>query len=219
MGKWTCNNCIAIAKYHCLVQLEDVQTTYLPELEKIVKDFFPNVMGYCFWNPMIRGEAYQISRSSDENMHTASIASMVHVDTDVGAFDLDTLLDIVDKNKVHAFTSETAQSFREMAREAILNRHRRFIIINFRRNINDHPVSSAPLAILSTRYEDVLAFPDARPSDESKWYIFDSATRDEVIVFYQIETYCKYQICSIVPFRTMMGGVMGRRDDPLISEH
>lgn len=136
---------------------------------------------------MIRGEAYQISRSSDENMHTASIASMVHVDTDVGAFDLDTLLDIVDKNKVHAFTSETAQSFREMAREAILNRHRRFIIINFRRNINDHPVSSAPLAILSTRYEDVLAFPDASPSDESKWYIFDSATRDEVIVFYQYD--------------------------------
>ena len=73
--------------------------------------------------------------------------------------------------------------------DAIIHGRQRFAVVNFWRNIGDAPVTSAPLAILSTRYDkQQLAFPNARPDMErSKWYVFPNATRDEVIVFYQYD--------------------------------
>ncbi|KAL3801368.1 hypothetical protein HJC23_006978 [Cyclotella cryptica] len=172
--------------------VDDIQISYLPLLGKIVSGIFPAVMGCCFWNPMIRGEHYEISRDrTEKKTPTANIASMVHIDTDVGAFDIRDFLEIVDKNKVQSTALQTSShSFREMAQDAILNKTKRFVILNFWRNIGLEPVSTAPLAILSTRYDNHskwLAFPDASPNDKSQWYIFPNVTRDDVIVFYQYD--------------------------------
>ena len=165
----------------------DIRCSYIANLEKMLQSLYPNMMGCCFWNPMLRGESYSISRPDSNETPTANIASMVHIDTDIGAFDLSDLLDIVDKNSVYQSTyTLEASSFRQSA-EDMIQRKKRFVIINFWRNIGPEPVSSAPLAIFSARYDNNLAFPYARPSHESKWYIFPNTTNDEVILFYQYD--------------------------------
>jgi len=79
-------------------KIEAIERYYIPQLEKIIHDTFHNVTGYCFWNPMMRGESYSISRSEKSETSTANVASMVHIDTDVGAFNLKQFLDIVENN-------------------------------------------------------------------------------------------------------------------------
>lgn len=166
-------------------RVQDIQRHYIPVLEKIIQNLFPDssYMGCCFWNPMLRGETYTISRPRGNQTPTSNIAPMVHIDTDVGAFDLKDFLDIVDKNSVY----QSDESFTRLATEAI-ERNKRFVILNFWRNIGDEPVSSSPLALYSTRYGNTtLAFPDVIPLEDSKWYSFPNATKDEVIVFYQYD--------------------------------
>lgn len=173
-------------------KIEAIERYYIPQLEKIIHDTFHNVTGYCFWNPMMRGESYSISRSEKSETSTANVASMVHIDTDVGAFNLKQFLDVVENNALNQsatlVSTDSAKSiFRQMADDTI-GTSKRFAILNFWRNIGPEPVISAPLAIYSTRYDKShLAFPDVGPSDESKWYIFPNATPDEVIVFYQYD--------------------------------
>ena len=195
-------------------RVEDVGRCYLPVLERIIRGvLFPSneLAGCFFWNPMVRGEDYEISRDDDDDggvdgggrrTPTANIASMVHIDTDVGAFDVKEFLNIVKKNMVrHSTTTSEAVdaiNFEEVA-HAIVEGKRRFAVLNFWRNIRDEPATSAPLAILSTRYDRrskpitqragrPVAFPDARPDmDESRWYVFPNATKDEIVVFYQYD--------------------------------
>ena len=168
-------------------KLEDVERCYIPYLKQIIHSLFNNVKGYCFWNPMMRGESYSISRPEGEATPTANVAPMVHIDTDIGAFDVADFLDIVDKNAVYQYTVEDSYSFRQTAQNDIMS-NKRFVILNFWRNIGAQPVSSSPLAILSTRYNNPnKAFPDVSPSDDSKWYVFSDVTRDEVVVFYQYD--------------------------------
>ena len=128
---------------------------------------------------------------------------MVHIGTDVGAYaNIVDFLDIVDKNKVvHSLSStNTTNNIRhytaEDAADAIYHGRNRFVVVNFWRNIEDEPVASAPLALLSTRYDDDggsaghcrSRFPNARPNmEESGWYVFPNVTRDEVIAFYQYD--------------------------------
>lgn len=178
--------------------VNDIQHSYLPQLEKILHQLFPTnlIIESCFWNPMLRGEDIQISRanendSADHNTPTANIASLVHIDTDVGAYEIDELLAIIEKNKVSSQStsaSRTNVSWEEVS-NAITKEKKRFAIINFWRNIGDEPVSSAPLAILSTQYDkDDDVFPNVQPNmKKSKWYVFPNATKDEVIVFYQYD--------------------------------
>ena len=181
-------------------EAEDIQQSYLQELERIVHKLFPtNLINYCFWNPMLRGETLNISRQESSSVRksipTANVASLVHIDTDVGAYEsIHELLDIVEKNKVSTMSSQNNLSVKEVANEITHNK-KRFAIINFWRNIGDTPVSSSPLAIMSTRYNNTNqqhhqpnAFPNAKPNmEESKWYVFPNATKDEVIVFYQYD--------------------------------
>jgi hypothetical protein len=57
-------------------------------------------MGYCFWNPMMRGETYEMScHGEQKKTPTANTASMVHIETDVGAFDIHDFLQIIEKNR------------------------------------------------------------------------------------------------------------------------
>lgn len=187
-------------------QLEHIQMHYIPELEKIIHDLFSpsQILNHYFWNPMVRGEEYQISREKTRsNTPTASIARLVHIDTDIGAFDMSDLLDIIEKNKIlnsptfprPGIQKHSVETMAEVI-DYILHKKKRFVILNFWRNISDSPVSTAPLAILSTKYDNhdtlpktlVPCFPNVSPNmKDSKWYIFPNATKDEVIVFYQYD--------------------------------
>jgi hypothetical protein len=188
--------------------LEDIKKSYLPELDKIIYSLFPSekILMHCFWNPMIRGESFKISRRGDDDedggddnkIPTANIAPMSHIDTDVGAYEsIHDLLNIISKNKVERSSLEITtteyydnnnMNMKDIA-DAIIDGKKRFVILNFWRNMGTTPVVRAPLSILSTRYyNNNTAFPDANPDmDESKWYIFPNTTRDEVIAFYQYD--------------------------------
>ena len=65
---------------------------------------------------------------------TASIASLLHIDTDVGAYEsIQEFLDIVDENKVHAppsFNAKNQTKIKEMAYQ-IIHQRKSFAIINF----------------------------------------------------------------------------------------
>jgi hypothetical protein len=193
--------------------LEDIKKSYLPELDKIIYSLFPSekILMHCFWNPMIRGESYEISQRKDEDggngddkIPTANIAPMSHIDTDVGAYkSIHDLLNIISKNKVERSLSSlettTTTEYYDLnnmnmkdTADAIIDGKKRFIILNFWRNIGTTPVVRSPLSILSTRYynNNAAAFPDANPDmDESKWYIFPNTTQDEVIAFYQYDRF------------------------------
>jgi len=177
-------------------ELEGVQDCYVPELEKILRDTIcpgTKLLAYCFWNPMVRGDTYEISRDGSQNMMstpTANIASQVHIDTDVGAYNnIDDFLGIVEKNQVVSSKADNhhhRSSFNEIS-DAIIG-GKRFAVVNFWRNVGDSPALSSPLAILLTRYDEHVAFPDAQPNmEKSKWYSFPAAASDEVIVFYQYD--------------------------------
>ena len=174
--------------------MNDIQTSYLPKLESILHNLFPTISSYCFWNPMQRGTELEISRATEngsDEIPTANIASLVHIDTDVGAYEsVRDVLDIVDKNKVESPTQSSSNMFiKEDVANDIIQNNRRFAIINFWRNIDEEPISNSPLAILSTRYDhDTKAFPNVSPNmNKSKWYTFPHATNNEVIVFYQYD--------------------------------
>ena len=100
---------------------DSIQQNYLPELEKIIDTLFPEkIIHLSFWNPMMRGETLEISRQQHNNLYipTANIASLVHIDTDVGAFKIQDVLAIIDKNRVR-HDSSTSSTFEDVADEIV----------------------------------------------------------------------------------------------------
>jgi hypothetical protein len=175
-------------------KVKDIQESYVPELEQILSSLVPSkVLMSCFWNPMVRGESHDISRDQDRTRTpTSNIAAMAHIDTDVGAYEsINDLLRIIEKNEVHIPNNEKINEHRRKPFvDAIIRDKKRFAILNFWRNIEDTPIGRAPLAILSTRYDnsEPTSFPDDSPDmNESNWFIFPNATNEEVIVFYQYD--------------------------------
>jgi len=213
---------------------KQIEDAYIQELETILPTLFSSKIDLCcFWNPMLRGENHVLSppRQQSENdidaqdefddidhdgvhsISTANVASAVHIDTDVGAYDsLEDFLAIVEANEVKRQNDQDAKSFdRKLYRHEILEDRKRFAVVNFWRSTNRvAPVVSSPLAILSTRYADTndcadaktnstkdewennvfgfSAFPNSRPDlEQSKWYSFPNMTGDEVLVFYQYD--------------------------------
>lgn len=163
---------------------EHIRDFHLMELEQILTDLFPTKMAHCFWNPMQRGEDQEISERKSGVTPTASVASMVHIDTDVGAYEsIDDFLTLIEKNRIQgtAFDKEAVSS--------AISQRKRFAVINFWRNTKDVPVVSAPLGILSTRYSTThSAFPECAPDlEESRWFAFSNVTSKEVIAFYQYD--------------------------------
>lgn len=170
-----------------------ISDVYLPLLESIVREFFPNIVMSCFWNPMVRGSEYEISSREGNETPTANVASLVHIDTDVGAYSLDEFISLIEKNEIQC---KNLPSFnKDQFTEAIKVGKKRFAILNFWRNISNEPVKSYPLGILSTKYQcsenddvPVPSFPEASPDmGDSDWYYFSNATKDEVIIFYQYD--------------------------------
>jgi hypothetical protein len=214
---------------------KQIEDAYIQELESLLPTLFSSKIGLCcFWNPMLRGENHVLlpPRQQSENdidaqdecdnidhdcvhsISTANVASMVHIDTDVGAYDsLEDFLAIVEANEVKRQNDrQDAKSFdSKVYRHEILENRKRFAVVNFWRSTNRvAPVVSSPLAILSTRYADrnnsagakinstkdewgnnlfeFSAFPNSRPDlERSKWYSFPNMTGDEVLVFYQYD--------------------------------
>jgi len=149
---------------------------------------------------MIRGEGYEISRPLDDGINngsvisipTASIASMVHIDTDVGAYEnIDDFISIIDKNKIEGTSFPKERVIKSIKKGC------RFAIINFWRNIDaEQPVQTAPLGILHTQYEDKYSqhetgyscFPNGIPDmTQSKWYTYPNMTIDECLLFLQYD--------------------------------
>ncbi len=157
-----------------------IQNVYLSELEEhILPTLFPSkILMSCFWNPMLRGENHTMSErytvKNDQQsglVSTSSIASMVHIDTDVGAYEsLHDFLSLIENNRIDQGTcasrdenenendQDCGDTFdMEGYAKAIMD-GKRFLIMNFWRSTNhDVPVTSSPLAILSTRYGDADA--------------------------------------------------------------
>lgn len=170
-----------------------ISDVYLPHLKSIVSELFPNMVMSCFWNPMVRGSEYEISSREGNETPTANVASLVHIDTDVGAYSLDEFISLIKKNEIQC---KNLPSFnKDQFTEAIKVGKKRFAILNFWRNISSEPVKSYPLGILSTKYTSsekdempVQTFPEASPDMRySDWYYFSNATKDEVIIFYQYD--------------------------------
>ena len=202
---------------------KQIENVYIQELEDLLQNLFSaKIEMYCFWNPMLRGECLKLSSPLQQNhednrnhaVQTANVASAVHIDTDVGAYDsLEEFLAIVEANQVQRQTDCDAKLFdREKYRKEILQNNKRFAVINFWRSTNRiAPVTTSPLAILSTRYEarnsssmisqkgstesslgkqtyQYSAFPYAQPDlKQSKWFAFPNMTSDELLVFYQYD--------------------------------
>lgn len=176
---------------------QEIERVYIRELERLLPSLFSSkIYMHCFWNPMRRGESLALSPPGGEGIPTANVASMVHIDTDVGAYEsLDEFLAIIETNRV--VQKDAPDLFdRELCQTAISKQKKRFAVINFWRNTNrKEAVGNRPLAMLSTRYHDndrgrdsLSAFPNRRPDNEkSKWYAFPNMTNEELLVFYQYD--------------------------------
>jgi len=195
-----------------------IEEIYIKELETILPTLFSSKIElHCFWNPMLRGENHNLSPPQQQSQRddtrqqlehlipTANVASAVHIDTDVGAYDsLDDFLAIVEKNQVKRQGDHNTTSFdRKQWDSEIIQKRKRFAVVNFWRSTNRlEPVTTSPLAMLSTRYEEeskmsiptgessssLSGFPNSRPdTKQSKWYTFPNMTSNEILVFYQYD--------------------------------
>lgn len=174
--------------------LQDVQRHYVKE----VKDIIPNALGVSkddiealvLWHPTLRGEELSVGSRSEDRPGLGPIASRAHIDTDVGAYGLEGVCNLVDKNRVDASVENeddnTAVSIKDDLMKACGDR-RRMLLLNLWRPLV--PVHSAPLGLLATKYESGSGiFPNVAPSrGSSQWYIFSNMQPDECLIFKQYD--------------------------------
>ncbi|KAG7355679.1 hypothetical protein IV203_000365 [Nitzschia inconspicua] len=179
--------------------LQEVQKYYVKELE----DLIPKALGVSkddietlvFWHPTLRGEELSIGSRSEDHPGLGPIASRVHIDTDVGAYGLDAVCNLVDKNRVDALNDSKdcnlvgSVSIKDSLFNSFHDR-RRMLLLNIWRPLV--PVSSAPLGLLATKYDRngtvPGVFPNVAPSSEdSHWYIFSNMRPEECLIFKQYD--------------------------------
>lgn len=177
--------------------LHDLETYYGPELEH---DVIPHALGVApddilevhLWHPVLRGEELLLEPRNQKQSATGPVAAKAHIDTDVGAYQLEGVCNLVDKNRLD---TKCTGSIREELLQAC-DDHRRVILLNIWRPLV--PVTSAPLGILAARYENKKNsndddkrppfFPKAAPNCEtSRWYIFSNMQPDECLIFKQYD--------------------------------
>lgn len=159
---------------------EQVRSIYLPQLRTMLQDTFgADLLHVVFWHPMLRGECMGMSRGDK----TAPIASLAHIDTDVGAYNLDDLMSLIDKNRIQESVNVDILDV-----QRALQRGQRFAIVNAWRNVRDEPVQRAPLALCHPLHiGENVCFPTARPLAKSRWYTFPEMTKNEVLLFKQYD--------------------------------
>jgi hypothetical protein len=173
--------------------MNQVRSRYLPEL---ARSLIPQALGIdheeidsiTFWHPMLRGEELSMQPRSQDHPSTAPVAAMVHMDTDVGAYGLDGILNLVETNRLDYDKDASTTSFDRQKMEAALAGGNRFLFLNIWRPLV--PVASAPLGIMATHYEDDprAYFPKATPCPKSsRWYIFSNMKPTECLVFKQYD--------------------------------
>lgn len=159
--------------------LKQIQAHYLPSLRKILETSFgeTKLEKVIFWHPMWRGS--DLSRSQ----RTAPPAGLVHIDTDVGAYELTDLMKLIGKNVIGGDDDCDISVM-----EGQIEDGKRFAIVNAWRNIDSsEPVQQSPLAICLPKYESAtVAFPYAQP-ESHKWYTFPAMTSEEVLLFKQYD--------------------------------
>ena len=177
--------------------MNEVQKYYINELENLI----PKALGVTqedieklvLWHPTLRGEEISVGPRLENRPGLGPIAGKAHIDTDVGAYGLDGVCNLVDKNRVDATTSSLSkdQSIKDDLMKACEG-GRRMILLNLWRPLV--PVSSAPLGLLATKYDtssvkpEEAVFPKVSPSPEmSHWYIFSNMQPDECLIFKQYD--------------------------------
>jgi hypothetical protein len=212
---------------HYWKDLHQIQQVYAKELLEVIQTkLYPSLnnnerIKHCIlWNPMYRGEDLKIvprddineNNDDNHNLPTSSVASMVHIDTDVGAFSVDELLGMISNTRLD---QDVAFPY-EGIKAAIVENGHRFAIVNAWRNINpDHPVTSSPLAVMSPYYmkhtkhtttspvssnaaaclqQDTSSSPLLRAFPEgmldptqSRWYTYPNMTHEECLLFLQYD--------------------------------
>ena len=175
--------------------MTQISSVYLQELRTLIPQALGQVEdkevdSIVFWHPMLRGEDTEIQPRSSHRPSTAGVASMVHMDTDVGAYGLDGVLNLVEKNRIIEQDCDISVDWMRV-RESLLKGKNRLILLNIWRPIL--PVKSAPLGIWATKHTNeqnsmALNFPDAIPDLRScRWYIFSNMQPDEVLIFKQFD--------------------------------
>ena len=125
---------------------------------------------------MLRSELYDTSNEIKDTheIKRSSIASLVHIDSDVNAFSLDELLSIIKSNLIQDNSSFDAQS---IIQDIHQNNHR-FLLLNTWRNIDKmNPIQSTPLALFVPNYTNKgSCFPLDQPEKSSNWYTYPEMT-------------------------------------------
>jgi len=171
--------------------LSEISSTYLKEIREnllpqvLPKHKYGKIKNILFWHPMLRDEKHvnlannvpiSFKTRSPDYIPVSSIAPIVHIDTDVGAYpDLSSFLDLVLNNQMtescsnhtelnmdreqNAYNDEISGSLIQKKTNSTqiltsLENGHRFMILNVWRNISPNPVSRSPLAILSTYYQE-----------------------------------------------------------------
>ena len=144
-------------------QLDQIRKLYIPELRTLISqtlfgddiDNSPNttlspILDIVFWHPMLRGNEPPMEARSATRPSRAPVASMVHMDTDCGAYGLDGILNLIEKNRLDAEPSSPFPS--DKIEKALKDNSHRFLLLNIWRPI--YPVLRSPLGILSSDYHN-----------------------------------------------------------------
>jgi hypothetical protein len=153
--------------------IKHVQQTYLPQLRALLRQTYPSAQQILFWHPMWRGTTLKQTTS------TSPPAALVHIDTDVGAYELKDLLQLFRKNCLDGGEDL------DHTEQAIVA-GKRFLIVNAWRNIASEPVQRNPLALYRPIYEASLSFPQAPPKF-GHWFWYPHMTPTEVLLFKQYD--------------------------------
>jgi hypothetical protein len=179
-----------ISNWQDKAQLQEI---YLAELRSVLVEELGGhdaIMHLEFYHPMLRGEDLTMTRKTEHNQDSllsqSSTAAMAHIDTDIGAFEAERVLNLVESNRV---ASEQSHVFPRCELLDAIQKGHRFMIINCWRNAGESPIQRAPLGIYATRYKEPdTCFPTSQPDwDHSRWYLFPGMTKDECLLFKQYD--------------------------------
>ena len=174
---------------------QQLTNVYLQELRRILEQKFgkQNILHKEFFHPMLRGEdlsmtSTQASTQSKKNnlLPKSPTAAMAHIDNDIGAFEQDQVVSIVENSCL--FEPHQKAFPRSDLLNAIKQGHR-FLVINCWRNIGATPIRRAPLGIYAVQYSKPSdCFPASTPDfPKSRWYVFPEMTTKECVLFKQYD--------------------------------
>ena len=177
---------------------------YLPKLRQaIIRAFSGNgndengggsaISHVLFYQPMLRGEKVEMGTK------TSPVASLVHIDTDIGAHDTEGMVRLVERNQIVATGGGDGDETIFPRKELIgaINKGARFAIVNAWRGLSSDgkPVGRAHLGLLSPQYDSDQnlprrhrCYPALKPKrPQSRWYTYPQMEHDEILLFKQYD--------------------------------